>query len=346
MPAVLPIAEIMVLVVALLIIFAATLLFKGLLQSMVSRVPVVGHFFGAVIGVILQDTQAWVIAQIEHTLSGIWGLIMSPVHWIASIFERIALQLYNLAYTLSHLANAVLPALRAEVINLINQEIAAAETYALTLDQQLYQDLTGALAQVYAYISTQVTGLDNYIISEIRGVDGYVQSQIATVTAYLQAEDAQLLTYVQQGLAADQAYADALYNSAISYAQSAVISLDGTITADLTGLQDWVSSQVTALQAYITAALAGVYAYVDTSVAVVATDLANLKTECVDNLCQNLTPLANLLGDLAAGFDIAAIIALAAEFATDPAGAAADVQSGLGSIVSGTVAVVRDAVGV
>lgn len=346
MPVVLPLAEIVTLVVALIVIFAATLLFKGFLQSIVSRTPVIGHYLGAVTEVILSDTRAWVVSQIENTLSGIWGLIMSPVHWIAAMFERLALLLLTTAQTLVHVTTSLLPALRLDLVNLINQEVQAAETYALTLDQQLYQVLSTGLQQVYAYLATQISDVDQYILSQITAADAYTLAEVTTLTSYVESTDAQLLAYVQQGLAADQAYADALYTSAIAYAQSAVVSLGGTITADLTGLGDWVTSQISALDAYVAASLAGLYAYVDTSVAVVATDLQALKTDCVDNLCENLTPLANLLNGLSSAFDIAAIIALATEFATDPAGAAADVQNALGSLVDGTVSLVRDAVGV
>jgi hypothetical protein len=331
MPVALPLAEVCTLVVGLLIIFAVTLLFRGLLQSMVSRIPLLGHALSAVIGLVLADTESW---------------IMTPVHWIAGLFERVGLQLYNLATALVHLAQSVIPQLRLELINLINQEVTGAENYALTLDQQLYNDLTGSLAQVYAYISTEVQGVDNYVISEIRGVDGYIQSEISTLTAWVTAQDAQLLTYVQQGLAADQAYADALYHDAITYAQSAVVALDGTITADLTGLQDWVTTQLTSLQTYITGLLALAYAYTDTRVATVEADLQALKTDCTDNLCANLTPLANLLSDLGSLWDIAAIIAFAAAMATDPAGAAGQLRSAVGDVVDGTVSVIRDAVGV
>lgn len=346
MPLAIPLAEVATLVVALLILFAADLLFRGFLQSLAARIPVVGPSIGRLVGAVLDDTTAWVKRQISNSLSAIWGWIMTPVHWIATLVERIITQLYLTATTIAHLAASVIPGLKLELVSLIDQQITRAETYALGLDQGISKDFTAALAGVYAYIQSQISGVDGYVLTELHAVDAYVQTEIANLTAYIGVTDASLLTYVQQALATDQAFARALAADAVTYAQSAVTALGQSVAVDLGGLQDWVTSQISALSTYIQGILAASYAYTDTAIAGVQAEIQTIRDDCLDNLCSNLSPLASLLGDLSGLWDISALIALGIAFATDPGGAAGEVRSALGEVAGDTVSTIRSAMGV
>lgn len=346
MPVLLPLADIVGLIAALIVLFAAYVIFKGFLQSLAGRVPVIGHFLNAVIDLVITDSINWVYAQFKSAISGLVGFFAAPIHWIASLIENIIFQMYNIATALAHLAGNIIPGLRAELLALINTGVAEAEGYAARLDAQLYQALNAGLQAVYTYIATEVSDVDHYILSEIAAADAYITSEIAQVTAYIQSVDTELTAYVATAEHIAETYAETLYQSAIAYAQSAVITLGGDITADLSGLQSWIDSQITALQAAIAAALAQAIAYTDARVLAVETTIEDLKANCLDNLCSNLSPLANLFNALSDVWTTAALVELGTTFATDPAGAAGEVRAVLGDVVDGTVSVIKDAVGV
>lgn len=346
MPVLYPLADIAIWLAALLVVLAAYALYEGLLKGLVGRVPLIGGVLSSVLSFVITDAVSWTLTQFKSAIGSLAGLFMTPVHWLASLYASIIVRLYNLATAAAHITNVLLPDLESSLTLLITNDIHAAESYALTLttdaesyalalDQQVYSYISAQLSQVYTFVDTQIAATDQFVVTGLSGAEAYA------LQLYHDA-----ITYTQAGLTSAEGYAASLVTGAIDYTTSAVTGLDTSITADLGQLTSWVESQLTALQQYIAASVAGALATALAATQVVADDLQALKTDCTDNLCDNLGPLADLLSALSSLWGIGALVALGAEFATDPGGAARDVQDVLGDVVDGTVTVIRDAVGV
>lgn len=346
MPLVFPLADIMVWIAALLVVLAAYALYEGLLKGLVNRVPLIGGVLSNVLSVVIVDAVAWTEANFKAAIGSLVGLIMSPVHWIANLYESIIVRLYNLATAAAHIANVLIPDVESSLALLVSQDVQAAENYALQLTTQAEAYAAALDQQVYSYISTQLTDVYAFVDTQVAGLDQYVTTGLGDVEAYALQLYNDAIMFTKAGLITAEDYAASLVTQAIDYTTSSVAALDTTITADLSGLTSWVQSELTALQAYIAASVAAALSTALAATQVVATDLQALKEDCTDNLCTNLTPLANILSALSSIWDTAGLVALGTAFATDPGGAAGEIRSVLGGTVDGVVTLVRDAVGV
>jgi hypothetical protein len=152
-------------------------------------------------------------------------------------------------------------------------------------------------------------------------------------------------TEIAQVAAAEARYAQTLYTDAITYTQTLVTQAETTLATDIRGVIDWTGAQVTALDAAIGAMGTRVIALTLDAVQTVESDLEDLKSECTDNLCSGLSDLASLLNALTGDLGLAALFALAGQFAADPRRAAADVHTSLGPVAADAAGVVRTLIG-
>lgn len=251
----------------------------------------------------------WVREQISPLIS----LFTVPIHWIQTHIDDLTTGLFNLYQSVFRLATYTVPHLIGNAMGVARGWVAQAEALA-----------TSQVTQVYHWAAGQFAGVYQYVNAEISLAEGYTRQLVAQAEAYAAA-----------GIHADAVYAEQLYQQSIGYTNTAIHGVEGWVTGEVGTLTKWTDGQITALQKWIEANQAAVTTWTQALVGAVAVDLANLKLECTDNLCENLGGAANWLKSLSGPLGIAAFYALVAEAAADPVGTATLVDDTLGPLAAG-----------
>lgn len=346
MPVVAPFGALVVALAAALIIFAIYTLFRPLLTSLAANIPIIGSTLAQVIDGVIGWAWFWAKAGAETALADLVGLLTTPLHWIATLFDNLAGGLSDTYIVLSYLRYAVFPRLISEALQVASGWIGDVQRYA-----------TGLYNQAIGYTNAEVGALRNWTVAEVNALTrfattlynqaiAFTTAGLGNLTRYATGLYQQAIGFAAAGDAALQHYASTLFTQAINYTGIRVTDLENWTKASLASLQSWTGSEVLSLEHQIALAQTQAFAFARAEAGTVEADLTRLKTECTDNLCENLSPLANLFNALTSLIDDAAIVAMAAEFAHDPAGAARDMQAEFGGFVDDAVHGLRDAVGV
>lgn len=345
MPAVIALGDLAFALAALLLLWAIYMLFRPVLVALASHIPLIGSQLSGLIDAIVTDAYHWALANLKSTVRMIVNLVMAPIHWIATLIDGFNQLIADLYAAISYLRYTVLPRALATLWAQVQLLAGRIESYAFTLYQSGLQFTATQISALYHWTAAGLAAVDAYAYSLYRSAVAYTDASVTALEHYTQALAAQELAYTQASAAAAEHYAQALFTQAVQYTQVQVTDLDHWVSAALAQDMAWVGGQITALDRYIAASQAQTTAYVRDAVGVVESDLTNLRRGCTDNLCSGLSDLASLFNALQGDLGIAGLFALAAAFARDPRGAAADVEHAFGPVARDAAAVVRATVG-
>lgn len=323
MPIIAALGDIVIAFVALLLLYAAYQLFHNFLSSLVSRIPIIGGELARLTDAILYDMEQAAATWARDSVKALVSVILAPIHWIEQLINGIYGAIHELYGALSILRYVTIPAL-------IQGVTATARTW---------------FTQAEGYASNLFAQAQNYTLTLYNRAVSFTQTEVAQAESYASRLYLDSVTYTDHEIALTQAYAGQLYSQSIAFTSKGLSDLEHWTATSLGALGGTLTGDITALQKWITGTLPLVYTYVNTSVGAVEADLARLKTECTDNLCTNLSPLASLLGALGGDLGLAGLIALAAEAARDPAGTGRLINETFGSTARAAAGVMRATVG-
>jgi hypothetical protein len=329
---------------ALLALFAMYVPVK-ILGLLLKGVPVIGGALNNTLAAGLQSAMKTVAGQLDAWAAVVNNLLASIGGGLWWLFHKMLAVVTHLSFVIQavegHAQHAQSTADNA-------QATANAATAATSFEAQLND-----VVQAEAALNATVNSLS--AAQAALGLQVAINDQDQTSALEKdQAANASQLQSVASGLG-DQ------IGSVKSDVQSVASELFGTIKPEIAALQDEVSGlsipNLGSIQDVIDSdiakalAVAGVAAIpgILSQVGALTTEVA----ECVEPLCDTVTPnarslgnLGKFLGDLETLGFAALIVALAAEVLSDPQGVADDISSVVTDIGSGPLAAFRDVVGV
>lgn len=323
MPAIAALGDIVIAFAALLLLWAAYQLFHNFLSALVSRIPLVGGELARLTDVILFDMEQGAAQWARDSVKTLVSLVLAPIHWVESLINGIYGAIQSLYGAVSILRYVTIPSLINGVLSTAHTWFSQSLTYAGTLFAQAQQYSLSLFNRAVTFTQTEVAQAEDY-----------------TARLY-QAET----LYVDHEIQVTQQYAGQLFNSAITYTSKGLTDLENWTAAGLGALGATLTGDISALSKWITAEIPLVTSYVDARVGVVEADLARLKSECTDNLCNNLGSLANLVSALGGDLGLAGLLALAAEAVRDPAGTGHLINDVFGGAARAAADVMRSTVG-
>ena len=328
----------------ILLLLAGNQIFR-VIAAVFSKVPVIGGTISSVITSTLADTMASIASTLESQVAGwaefLWGLahslwnfaniaatsIADAKNWAFSAWQHADNLFESSTSTINARVQAALGPLEADigsVQDLLNNDIAA---------------LSAAGAAGTAAAEALAHALADQVQSEAATLFGQAE---AAATAGVQQAEA-----LAQALA-DQVQSEAVTlfgqaEGAIGVIQGQVQALPGQIEGTIPGIVDGIVPGI------IAGAIPGILAQVIPRVAA----LEAQADECLEPLCDTVTPNAGRLGNLGNLFkgleDLAVeavILALAAEAVHNPAAVAHDVETVVSDVGGGALRGFRGLVGI
>jgi hypothetical protein len=323
MPIVLALGDILIAVAAALLLWAAYQLFHDLIASLLARIPLIGGELALLTDFVIFAMEQAAMRWAKDSVKALVAIVLAPVHWIESIIAQVQnafTQVYN---TLHFLRYVVLP-------TLINNALSTA---------------WGWFQQSRAFASALFAQADAYAAQLYNASIGFTRNEIALTQQYAAGLYQDGINFTRSEIALTQHYADTLYQDGIAFTRASVATVENWAASSIAAVDTALTADITALDKYIATALPAVYAYVGTAVGAVEADLTRLKTECTDNLCSNLSPLANLVNSLGGELGLAGIFALAGQLAHDPRGGAGTVVQLFSGVANDAAGMARSAAG-
>jgi len=305
----------------------------------------VGGLIARVADKILTAAYQWAFQWARSAVHQVISFILAPVFWVERHIDAIINTLQMMQFTISWIANQVMPARIASALATARGWVNQSISYTQQLVGNLATWTKGQLAALTSYVTAGLAADARYSLQLFDTAEKYTASAIAAESAYLQGALTQLTAFTVKGLADDATYALHLYGQSLAYTQALVGSQIGAIDIDLGNITHWVQGEVGSLSSAIALAQVQSFAFTRTLVGTVEGELSDLKLNCTDNLCSGLSDLASLFNALTGDLGLAALFALAGEFAHDPRAAAADVESTLGAVARDAAGAVRSLIG-
>lgn len=336
---------IIIALVGMILLWGLALLLKSVLQSLANHVPVIGGPLSDAIGAIIDQAITLGTSAARAVIGDAVGFILAPVYWVERHITSVINFFSSLVSSIAYITKTLIP----DEVSALEADILAAYHNAITYTQSVAHLIYAALAHDVAVLEGQITAaeiaIEHYAQALVAAAEAYTTAAITAETRFVQATAGALETEIAQVATTEARYAQALYTDAITYTQTLVTTAETALATDITHVIDWTQTEVTALDAAIAAMGTRVIALTLDAVGTVEADLSDLKTECTDNLCSGLSDLASLLNALTGDLGLAALFALAAEFAIDPRRAAAEVHGTLGPIATDAAGAVRTLIG-
>ena len=338
--------ELIIAGVALVIVYGLAMLIKAIFGALADNIPLIGGTLHRAIDSIIDDAVNLGYSAAVAVVHAVVPLFMAPVYWIEHHVKDVIDFFESLGSAIAYITGTLIPQTAKSLLGDINtayhNAIAFAQSEAAALNTEIGRDVTA----IYSTISRVETSLEHYAQSLFAAAEAYTAAAIAAETRFIDQVATGLEHEIAAGLAAETKFIQTVESTVISYIDHSIAAVDTALVKDITDVTTWVGQEVTALDHAIAAMGTQAIAFATAAVGVVEADLTRLETECTDNLCSGLSDLASLFNDLTGDLGLAALFALAAEFAADPKGAAADVQSTLGPVAEGASTVIRDLIGI
>jgi hypothetical protein len=364
----LPLAAVAIAVMFVLFLYAFKQ-FAQVIAHMIPNwsIPLVGNLRNGVLS-LADDAYAWAAATFDGLIRPAVALVTAPFRivklLIDNIYNAIASAQLVGSYLVHHLIPNAIHAVIVQAENLYNKAIAYTVAKFAALESLILARITAVEAAVVSYAD----GLYNRAIAAL-GVTA------SALTAEFEHLYNQAIAYVRQVEADVVNYADTLYNRTAAALTTLRSEIEGMVTAatvaavrswdatigkafanpwdkvrgavdDLEGIAAGDFADVVADLKAATGIDVGTAAGAIAATAALALPLIKLAKDCTIPNCRNLSGLGNVLSELESlGFD-AALIALVAEAAHNPATFADDVTSTLSGVVGDTRSLFGALVGV
>jgi hypothetical protein len=332
-------------VVGMIILWGLALLLKSVLQSLANHVPLIGGALSGAVGAIIDQAVELGASAARAVVSDAVGFLLAPVYWIERHIASVINFFTGIISAIGYLTRTLIPDEVATLESDILTSYHDAVKYTQSVASLIYATLAYDVAALERAITAAESAALRYAQQLAAAAEAYTAAAIAAETRFVQASISAVENEIAQVATAEARYAQTLYTDAITYTQTLVTQAETTLATDIRGVIDWTGAQVTALDAAIGAMGTRVIALTLDAVQTVESDLEDLKSECTDNLCSGLSDLASLLNALTGDLGLAALFALAGQFAADPRRAAADVHTSLGPVAADAAGVVRTLIG-
>lgn len=346
MPVVAPIAGIMVALAVALLFWAIYSLFRPMITSLVSNIPLIGETLSQTVDGLI--TWAWQHIDIwaRIGLTDLIALIATPLHWTATMLGDLTDGLADVLSVLSYLRYVVIPREIRAALSIAAGWVHDGENFALGLYHQATDYAASLVGSLQRWTQSALSSLASYALSLFHQAIDYATSAVTAAQQYALGLYHAAISFTQAGIAGAENYAQTLFTQAITYTGAQITDVENWVQARLSALQTWTGAEILSLSQAIALARADAFAFTRAQVATVEDELGRLKRDCTDNLCSNLGSLANMFGSLTSILDDAALVAIAADFAHDPGGAAHRMQAELGPFTEDMIGYLRDAAGV
>lgn len=322
-------------VVAAIILYAITSLFKPLLLGIANHIPLIGGTLARAVNAVLTDTGALGNGYARQGVSAVIAPVISPVFWFEHITAGLVNAADDTALGLRFVAGTALNQLYALMITTTRALIAAENTAVTAFVDAIYRALLADIASTYATLTRDLTALEVYTSAAIAAETLFVEAELALAAEFTEAEFAALETELVTAIAGETAFVEAEIVTETSLIETEIAAVETEIAAVDSALTAWVQAEILALQTEIEATATVITSYVTTQVTVIQTEITTLETECLDDLCEGAHDLAKHLKDLMGQGWLAAMLAYAAWASADPRGCGHDTATVLGPIASG-----------
>jgi hypothetical protein len=327
-----PLVPIVIALVAVILLYAFYQLFHPILSGLANNVPTVGGLIARALDAAISWAYQTVLGWVRSAIRPIISFILAPVFWVEQHINALTNALNGVMLAQAYGFNILMPRAIGAALNEAHGWVLGAENYTTQAVGQLRGWTAAELSALQRYTEQGLAADASYAASLFHAAEQYTAAGLAAQSSYVQSAISSLENFTEHGLAQGIAYTQQLVGQAEKYTESLVGSAVGTIDIDLGNITHWVQGEVGSLATAIATSQAFSIAFARAEVGTVEADLGRLKTECTDNLCSGLGDLASLLNALSGDLGLAGLFALAAEFARDPRGAAADVEGAFGPV--------------
>jgi hypothetical protein len=313
-----PLVPIVIALVAVILLYAFYQLFHPILSGLANNVPTVGGLIARALDAAISWAYQTVLGWVRSAIRPIISFILAPVFWVEQHINALTNALNGVMLAQAYGFNILMPRAIGAALNEAHGWVLGAENYTTQAVGQLRGWTAAELSALQRYTEQGLAADASYAASLFHAAEQYTAAGLAAQSSYVQSAISSLENFTEHGLAQGIAYTQQLVGQAEKYTESLVGSA--------------VQGEVGSLATAIATSQAFSIAFARAEVGTVEADLGRLKTECTDNLCSGLGDLASLLNALSGDLGLAGLFALAAEFARDPRGAAADVEGAFGPV--------------
>ena len=344
--AIAPVAALVVAIVAVLLVYAFYQLFHPILEGLAQAGGIIGSTLANVMDRILTWAYTYAMKWAKTALHDVLGFILAPVFWFEHHIEALAQAINVVRMVLNWGLNTLLPRQISQALALAHSWDTGVENYAATLVGNLGAWTRAEFTSTDAYIASGLAADAQYAAGLFKSAEDYTTAGLAAESAYIASGLKALESFTAAGLAAQGAYTQQLFTGAIHYTTTAVGNLAAGIERDLTGITSLIGNAELSLATSIALAQSNAIAYTDTRVGALEGELGKLEDDCLKSVCGGLGDLAKLFEGLMGDLGLAGLFALAAEFASDPRGAAGAVNDVFGPIAQEAMSGIRSTIGV
>ena len=313
---------------AILILTAAWVFFKPI-AAVLRHVPFVG-------GTIANTVSRWLLDAIK----AVAGSFDALVHGTAHLFWALGVGIWHLTYqTVQSLTHLTFLAQWAG--NIASQALSTASGVAAALPGEIAGAITQAETFAEDQVTQAITGLNSVITADIAGVESDLTGAINTLEQALASGLAGAQDALNAGLnalegdiavATDQVLSEA--NTLFGEAEAAITTLGVDVAALPAEIEGTIPGIIDGIvPGIIAGAIPGILSQVIPRV----TTLEGEFNECVEPLCDTVTPNAKQLGDLGKLLqgleglaEVGALMALLVAAVEDPKGTAGVVEETMG----------------
>lgn len=321
-------------VIAAIILYGLTSLFKPLLLGIANHIPLIGGTLARAVNAVLADAGALGNAYARQGVSAVIAPVISPVFW----FEHICAGLLNAtddaALGLRFVASTALNQLYALMITTTRALIAAENAAVTAFVDAIYRVLLADIAQTYATLSREFTALEVYTTAALAAETAFAEAELAIATEFVEEEFAAVEVELATAIAGETTFIEAEIVTETALIETEVAAVEAEVAASDAAITAWVQGEIVALETQIEAVQQTVVQYVQAQVTVVQTEITQLEDECLDDLCAGTHDLAKHLRSLMADGWLAILLGYAAWAVADPRGCGGDTADALGPIAS------------
>jgi hypothetical protein len=331
-------------IMAILLLFAGQWLFK-LISAVLSHLPLVGGYIASVVG-------GWLATEVGNLAHQLDNQVFGMAHF-----------LWSTAVGLWHIVNQMTTAIGDAKLWGVG-----AWSHAENLVSSLFDTFTGQLGRDLIAINNEIGAVEALGAGAVATAEQYAAALVASATAGIagqisdvSSEANRLFGEAEAAAVAGTAEAEALAHALADEVQSEAVTLFGQAEGAITVIQ----GQIQALPGQIEGVIPGIIDGIVPGIIAGAIPgilsqviprvqaLEGEVTECLEPLCDTVTPQAPRLGKLGQLFqDLeglaveAVILALAAEAVHNPQAVVSDITGVVQDVGGGALSGFRDLVGV
>ena len=315
----------------LFLLFALSVLLVQPLTMLLSQLPVVGSRVAAAVGGAIGSVVDWAKSWAAGMVHPLLELLSAPVQWAESFAYTVVSTFDTVAYQLGIVAQAAAGQLGSAAVRLADLAASIVNLSAI---------VTGLRSAVTAAAAAAATLATRTLPAAIAGVETWAADRIAAAvaaaaTAWTAADDA-LRAWAQAAIAAATAPLLAELAALRSWAVAAVAAGVRTVEGELSQLGTALGQRVGQLENGL-GQLLGVLAPLLALNLVQAFPrlldrVDTMERECVNPVCEAITPQLDTLQALGSGVSLALFLELVAAAVHDPAGTARTTAASSGEL--------------